>query len=516
MADGRRPWQRNTSPAKRPARRMYAGAKVGRLDFGASTSSANGELYTSLRSLRNKSRALCRDVSHAKRARKLMMDNIIGDGVGLQGRIKTSRDDKLSKRLNDGVEAAWDRWSKADACHAGGELAFADMERMLISQWFETGEVFLRKIPARFGRSQVPLGLEVIEAERLADDAKIIPASGNAVTLGIEHDQWYRPVAYHVYTHNPAPLSHLPTYQRGEVLRIPADQILHLRIIDRWPQVRGVPPLHAVIRRLDQLGEYEHAALVAARTGASKIGFLQAQEWAHGDANVADQTDDQGNQSMNVRVGEVNELPMGWEFQSWDPAYPHELFESFLRASLRAIAAGLDVSYESLSKDYSQSNYSSSRLSLLDDRDVWRMLQGWYVRTIRKPLHAVWLQQAVLAGAIPEIGVQAYAQDAERFEAARYKLRGWGWVDPAKEVAAYKEAELAGYTTKSEIIAATGGGKDLEDVIEARRDELDRLAEQGIETDTTMEADASDPAIVETETADEQDDAERLRLVGDE
>ena len=45
-----------------------------------------------------------------------------------------------------------------------------------------------------------------------------------------------------------------------------------------------------------------------------------------------------------------------------------------------ALAAGCGPSYESLSRDYSQSNYSSSRLSLLDDRDLWRVLQQWWLR----------------------------------------------------------------------------------------------------------------------------------------
>ena len=46
-----------------------------------------------------------------------------------------------------------------------------------------------------------------------------------------------------------------------------------------------------------------------------------------------------------------------------------------MRFMLREIAAGTGVSYESLSRDYSQSNYSSSRLALIDDRDLWRVFQ---------------------------------------------------------------------------------------------------------------------------------------------
>ncbi len=44
---------------------------------------------------------------------------------------------------------------------------------------------------------------------------------------------------------------------------------------------------------------------------------------------------------------------------------PDGQFEPFTRGMLRAVAAGLGTSYESVSRDYSQSNYSSSRLRCL-------------------------------------------------------------------------------------------------------------------------------------------------------
>ncbi|MGA0920517.1 MAG: phage portal protein, partial [Gemmatimonadaceae bacterium] len=36
------------------------------------------------------------------------------------------------------------------------------------------------------------------------------------------------------------------------------------------------------------------------------------------------------------------------------------------------MASGIGVSYESISRDYSQSNYSSSRLALLEDHDLYK------------------------------------------------------------------------------------------------------------------------------------------------
>jgi lambda family phage portal protein len=156
-----------------------------------------------------------------------------------------------------------------------------------------------------------------------------------------------------------------------------------------------------------------------------------------------------------------------------------------MRYMLREVAAGTGVSYESLSRDYSQSNYSSSRLALLDDRDLWKMLQQWFIRNFREPLHREWLHMAMLVGAIPGISLTEYALDRAKFEAARFKPRGWSWVDPTKEVAAAKEALKAGFTTRADVISATADGRDIEDIDRQRVRELDDEKKLGLEYDTS-------------------------------
>ena len=489
-------------------RRMYAGAKAGRLMFTASDSSADQELYTSLRTLRARARTLVRDVVHARRAKVVTVNNVIGQGVGLQAKVKRQRGEKLLRQVNTGIEKAWRDWIRADACHVGGALHFSDLERLAFGEIFETGEVFIRLHPRALEDSAVPLALEVIEAERIADDHEISAPTGAQVTLGIEHDEYGKPAAYYMHRTHPNTLRASPGL-RDEIVRVPADQVYHLRLIERWPQTRGVPALHAAISRLNQLGEYEHAALVAARIGASKVGFFESNEWAEEELGEGQEAD--GTPNTRVEPGEFTQLPHGYTFKGWDPNYPADAFDPFIRACLRGIAAGVGVSYESLSRDYSQSNYSSSRLSLLDDRDLWRVLQAWWIRSFREPLHRVWLQRAVLAGAIPEVDRGQYLADVPRFSEVSFKPRGWGWVDPTKEVAAYKEAERAGYTTKADIIAATAGGADLEDVIGARARELEQLADAGLATDTTEGA-TTEPAA---DQADETDEPAPLRVVGD-
>jgi capsid protein len=108
------------------------------------------------------------------------------------------------------------------------------------------------------------------------------------------------------------------------------------------------------------------------------------------------------------------------------------------------------------------------------------MIENFHQRVFEQ-----WLEMAVLSGAI---NLPLYETDPDRYRNVRWMPRGWSWVDPQKEVEAYKAAELAGYVTKSEIIAENGG--DIEEVFNQRRRELDMAQDLDLTFDT------SDPAAI--------------------
>jgi len=174
-----------------PARtgmRLYGGARNTKTTgyFGSASTSADAELNTSLSALRNRSRQMVRDSGYAKRAKAVTVNNVIGTGVGLQAQVLGVRGE-LNKRVNDDIEQAHREWCRADACHTGGQLHFADLERALLGEVFEAGDVFVRLHLRAFGSSRVPLALELIEAERIADSVAMPgpAAAGNEVRLGV-------------------------------------------------------------------------------------------------------------------------------------------------------------------------------------------------------------------------------------------------------------------------------------------------------------------------------------------
>lgn len=498
------------APAKRLGQssgmRMYAMGRPGRTTsgWGPSTTSEDSELQTSLRTSRNRSRALIRDAAYAKRAKVIVQNNVIGSGIGLQAKVKTSRD-QFSDRINDDIEAQWAHWSKKQHCHMGKALSFADLERLCLGQVFETGEIFIRKHYTALPGSRVPLALEVIEPERLADEVSPSPGdANNSVRLGVEVDRYGAPVAYFIRSLHPGDVS-LMAMSVDRVDRVPADDIIHLRVIDRWPQTRAIPWMHTAARKLNDMDGLTEAEITAARASACYMGFVQPP--ADHETSFGDEQED-GSMQEELEPAVIHKLNPGETFEAYTPNRPNSQLDPFMRMMLREVAAGTGCSYESLSRDYSQSNYSSSRLALLDDRDLWKVLQGWWIRSFRAELHEVWLHQAVLAGAITSINIGEYATNREKFEAVCFKPRGWSWVDPTKEVAAYKEAVRCGFTTVSDVIAQTGNGRDLYEILEEREQELAFMDEKDLVFDTDPSVQANGAPMAAEQPAPDQAEAD--------
>lgn len=496
------------SPAKPPPAmhgRMYHTAKQSRLTAGWGTtnnSSADTELVSSLTRLRSISRALVRDAAYAKRARIIVQNNVIGTGIGMQAQVLTNTG-SLRNDVNDAIEEAFEEWCLPENCHTGGALHFFDLERAAMGQVFEAGEVLIREHYGAFGDSAVPYALELVEAERIADELSPGPMlTGAVVRMGVEVDKFGRSLAVYLRELHPGELRFGSTTNRVE--RVPAELLHHLRVIDRWPQTRGEPWLHAVARKLNDMDGYSEAEIVAARAAAAFAGVIETPETE----NPLGEKQQDGSREVVLEAGTFPRLAPGEKLNPYIPGRPNAMLDPFMRYMLREVASGVGVSYEALSRDYSQSNYSSSRLALLDDRDLWRVLQLWFIRNFRLRIHRRWLQQAVLARAITPIRVEEYAANPRKFDAVKFKPRGWSWIDPTKEVAAFKEAIKAGLTTRTDVIAQTAGGQDVEDIDATRRRELDAQAEKDLVYDVDPDGEGlyvASPAPAPAKDDDDED-----------
>lgn len=496
-------------------RSQYQAAKSSYLTqgFGQTTGSADTSIRSSLTALRARSRHLVRDSAYAKRAQTIVVNNVIGSGMGLQAQVQSSRGN-LHDRANEGIEEAWERWSRAEYCHTGGALHFSDFERALVAEVFEAGEVFVRMHLTSFGGSDIPFALELIESERVPHEfmsGLVAATSTNEARMGIEVDQFYRPVRYWIRDRHPSDLQ--PGGAQADMVRpVPANEIIHLRLVERWPQTRGVPWLHAVARKLNDMDGYSEAEITAARAAAMYLGWEESPDPL--DPSIERQDD--GSYQHNLEPNTILRPRPGTKLNFYSPNRPNAALDAFMRYMLREVASGTGygIRYSALSGDYSQANYSSERAAALDDRDGWRALQQWFIRNFRARVHPMWLQQAVFVGAVEGVSVAEYMGNREKFESARYKPRGWSWIDPTSEVEAYEKAIRDGFMTRTQVIAQTAHGADIEDIDAERRRELDHAAQKGLLFDTDVppkQETESKPAKPEDETLPEDDEGEETQ-----
>ena len=116
---------------------------------------------------------------------------------------------------------------------------------------------------------------------------------------------------------------------------------------------------------------------------------------------------------------------------------------------------------------------------LLDDRELWRMLQDWLIDTLCQPVFEAWLEMAVLSGTLQ---LPAYETAPEVYEDIRWAPRGWRWIDPAKEGSAAKSDVRAGFSTLTDVLAEQG--EDIEEHFRRRRDEIALAKRYGLVLDT--------------------------------
>ena len=229
---------------------------------------------------------------------------------------------------------------------------------------------------------------------------------------------------------------------------------------------------------MHQLQGYEEAAVIRARAGASIMGFIQNDQ---GEL-IGDEV--QNNQRIqSFSPGEFRYLAPNESVQIPDIDYPSQQYEMFVKNKIRRFATGIGCSFETISKDFSETNYSSSRLSLLEDREHWKFCQKYMIDNFHFRIFKEWLALSVLSG---DLDFPDYTANSKRYCKPRWTPPAQHYVDPLKEIKAYREAEQAGYMTKSQVIAQTNGG-DYDDIVSEIAREQDVADSLGVTLDKDLD-----------------------------
>lgn len=442
-------------------KRIFQAAKVNRFsaDWQTPSRPLNEDLRYSLFILRNRSRDLELNNEFARRYLALVETHIVGpEGFNLtvQGANASGNQDS---RNNARIEAAFSDWAKRGTADITGRYSLSEILRICARTTARDGECLVRIHDDLPPTRDNPFGfaLEMVDPTRIDTFRHFDEKNGTRVRMGVELDGNNRPQAYWIITGS-EPYTY-PGSHPAE--RMPASQFLHCYIAERPEQWRGVPWMSAILDLIHMLGEYQDAAVVAARVGAAKMGFFTTP-----DGNLSPLASDEdpiAGLISDIEPGHFSALPPGYSFQSFNPDYPHQLYPEFTNAILRSIASGLGVSYHALTGDLTQVNFSSIRAGTLEERESWMVKQDWMITSILEPLYRRWLSRALKLEAIP--GLPGLPADLlyQRFRSHTWRGRRWPWVDPLKDIEATLAAVNAGL--KSPQQAAADAGIDIETVL---------------------------------------------------
>lgn len=359
---------------------------------------------------------------------------------------------------------------------------------------------FLPRAGNRFGTC-----IKVIDPDRLSNPNNT--SDTPEVRGGVEVDRNGAATAYYINAAHPNDYVVKPGDQQRWV-RVPRwtragrPNVVHAFRKDRAGQLRGVSRLAAVLKRFKMLDRYDDSELQAAALNAIMSLFITTNSPGSmpdalapvDDSGMGDEYDaafdrraafhEKSNLTFNgVRIPLLAD---GEKIETVKAERPSNNFAAFEAAVLRSVSSAFGLTYEQISNDWGNVNYSSARAALIE---IWRGMIAdrlLFCRQFVTPLFTAWLEEAILRGIVKlPAGAPGFYEMKAAYTACQWIGPGRGWVDPVKEAEAAGMRMKAGLSTLEDEAAEQG--KDW-------RDNLDMRARIRVET---MAAGLPDPELQE-------------------
>jgi len=461
----------------------YAADQMGAelLTWHPSLFSADGEWLREREPVLGRVHDYVRNNGMVNGAIQTQVDNLVGAGLRLSAKpdwlYLGVTDPDVATRIEDQIESRFHMWGyDIDRyCHAGRRLTVGGMVAQAVRSVFlsfeavATGE-WLDRPAARYRTA-----IQMIDPLRLCQpDAR--PES-ERFKGGIEFDAMGAPIAYHFSSR--VKTDPYTSWENALLTwrRVPREtpwgrrMVIHVYDEERPGQSRGKGGIVSVLARGRMVDRNERAHLQAAMNNAilgtyvtSPLDWRSMSEALGG----ADQDDAmtayienrlEFHKDSYLRFGDtrIPHLYPGEDIKHLQASHPHANFDSFERIFHRYMAAGLNMTYEQFSRDYSQTNYSGHRAALLD---YWRFITGRrsvIAGEFATQIYALWLEEAMDRG---EIEIPSGVLDFHEAKCAWCRCEwigpGRGQIDPLKEENALLVEDQLGATTQEEICSSKG------------------------------------------------------------
>ena len=211
--------------------------------------------------------------------------------------------------------------------------------------------------------------------------------------------------------------------------------------------------LAAVLRRLQDLDQYEEYERVAAKVAASMAAYIKKGLPDDYPETPSAGTSDSDRRTMTMKPGMIfDDLLPGEEIGTIDTKRPNVNLEAFRNGQLRAVAGGSGTHYSAIAQDYN-GNYSSRRQELVEVQEGYTALAGLFADRVPRPVYERFVSYAQLTGQLAIVGTV----DLRTLADADYRGPKMPWIDPFKEIKAETDAVRAGFRSAQQVIRERGG-----------------------------------------------------------
>jgi len=489
--------------------------------------SPNDLFANNIVNLRKLSRRMKDEDAITKSWYEALVTNVVGPhGIKFVPKIRRGKTSKtaLNDTVNSELLKAWRQWEKT--CYVTRKSDWVGVQEQAISAVCEDGEAFVNVLIDR-NVNAAGVALEFLDSALLDheynQDVRMADGSVRKIRQGIELDSYDRAVAYHFWNRYP---NSNTDRQKLKRIRIPALDLsksgvqggvihLHYEVNDRANSLRGKPWLISVINWLARLNQYLDAELIAAVMASMMPGVITTdandptqyieptftnvdREGTTVDANATldlpkqpeyERIDYESGVLLKLAPGEKVEVP------SFDR--PNTAMETATRLYLHAIAAGMGISYSTLTSDTSEESYASGRLGVLQERDQWRRIQSWFARAFHWKVYEAWLRSAL------RTNLELPGSYAEYME-VEFSPRGWEWADQLRVIKSVVEQMKMGVVAPSQIAAQFGN--DYEATVTQLAADFELMRSHGLDPDKIFSANTSteNPSPDGTKPAEEE------------
>lgn len=420
--------------------RKYEGADRGRRfgSFPLNRMSPNRDIGMDAAVLRERANYLYQNTHTGKRSINSLANGIVGTGILPTFKTADAKALAILKR-------AWRMFGETIMCDFNGRLTYSGVQKLATKMYKREGEVIIlrRRVPAN--ESIIGMQYQVISMDYLATHVNYQQLANGGYTMdGIEYDKRGKVVAYWLHQRHPSDWYTQP-------VRVMLEDLIHLLHVDYAGQNRGVPSAAPVILPQRDLDEYEDAELMGKKVQAAHAVFRVTNN-LDPDADIDENDYDSDEDLERVEPGMIYKLTPGEDIKfNTPPAAPGA--EEFRKAKYRGIAAGYEVTYEMMTGDYSNVNFSSGRMGWIEhqrtiDDDQWLTVVPQFCNK-----SMVWFLEGVL---LMQGGLVKLPDDLEvEWTTPRREM-----LDPVKETDAMLNLMRMGGKSWSEAVSEMGYNPD--------------------------------------------------------